>query len=165
MDVDQSSPSARSDCSGHGLAVDVRRGSGRRPTTRRRMRLAVVLDGLLVEPRAQRPRCGAGRSGGDLRTLRAVPHGAAVGAAADRQQQRVDEDGLAGAGLARQRREAGPSSSSIGVDDREIADLQVREHGRVSRRPAARRAAAAPVQLGAQDAEVVVARADAAASR
>ena len=53
-------------------------------------------------------------------------------AAAGDEQQRVDHDGLARAGLAGERGEAGPNSSSAVVDDHEIAQLKVGEHGHMS---------------------------------
>ena len=55
-------------------------------------------------------------------------------AAAERQHHRIHDDGLAGAGFTGERREAALELELGGIDDREVADLQVREHLSIPRR-------------------------------
>jgi len=84
---------------------------------------------LLVEPAAHAT-VGPDLEGRrDLGALRTVAHGAAVGSSADREQQRIHQDRLPGAGLAGEYGESGPELDLHGLDDREIANLQVAEHG------------------------------------
>jgi hypothetical protein len=65
---------------------------------------AVGLEARLVEPAGQR--CGRVELGADLGSRGAFAHDAGVAAAAERQLQRIDEDGLACAGFAGEHREA-----------------------------------------------------------
>ena len=95
--------------------------------------IAVVFDCLRLEPGL---RCAWKRvkTRRDFGALRALAHDVAAGAAAGNEQQRIDDDGFAGAGLAGERREAGPKFEFRLIDEHEIAQLQVGEHGPNRRR-------------------------------
>ena len=66
--------------------------------------------------------------GADLRARRAFAHHVGVGALAEREQQGVDEDGLARAGLAGEHGEAGREVEFERLDDDEVADCQRQQH-------------------------------------
>ena len=66
--------------------------------------------------------------GADLGTRRAFAHDAGVAAAAERELERVDEDRLAGAGLAAQHRQARRELDLERVDDDEVADRETMQH-------------------------------------
>jgi hypothetical protein len=90
--------------------------------------LALVLDRLFLEP-AQRVRGERGEGGRDLGAFRALTHDVAGAAPARDEQQRIDDDGLAGAGLAGERGEPRAELELRLVDDDEIAQLQLSQHG------------------------------------
>jgi hypothetical protein len=82
---------------------------------RRSSRLSAALEAGLVQPGG---RAGRGvELGADLGARRAFAHHAGVAAVAQRQLQRVDQDGLARAGLAGQHGEAGARRARAGDDD------------------------------------------------
>ena len=86
-----------------------------------------MLDRLRLEPGFR----GGGKGGETRRHLgafRALAHDVAAGAAAGDEQQRVDDDGFAGAGFAGQRGEAGFEFELGLIDEHEIAQLKVGEH-------------------------------------
>ena len=60
--------------------------------------------------------------------LRAVAHQRGVAARAERQRQRVEQDGFAGAGLAGQHGKAGREVDVQPLDQDDIADRQMRQH-------------------------------------
>ena len=110
------------------------------------------MDQLIAAARwTARPASVAARAGalaqferrGNLCSLGAVAYDLGTRPAAGDQLQRVHEDGLACAGLAGQHREPRAQLQLDGVDDGEIADLQVREHAGLS----ALEAAAPPMEL------------------
>ncbi|MNT89943.1 hypothetical protein D3C72_2307610 [compost metagenome] len=70
-----------------------------------------------------------GEIGRDVGLGRAFAHHAGVASPAQRQGQRIDEDGLAGARLARQHAEASGKFQFNGIDNDKIADGQCMEHG------------------------------------
>ena len=79
--------------------------------------------------------------------------------AARQQRERIDDDGFARAGFAGEHRESGAHFQLDEIDDGEVANLQVGQHvslGLVE-------AAAAPMELGAQQPVVLELVADAAA--
>ena len=141
----------------HLLAVEVRARLALARDHAAHHELVVGIDALLLEQAAQRG-IGAAQveGGGDLGAFRAVADGLGAGARTDRELQRIDQDGLAGAGLAGEHGEAALELDLDGVDDGEVADLQVGEHGAASGRGVER--APAPVELAAQQTVVVVAR-------
>ena len=95
-------------------------------------------DRLFLEPAAEQSAgCGL-ECRRDFGALRAVAKHVGARAAAERQHHRVHDDGLAGAGLSRERREAALELELGRVDDREVADLQVREHLSIPRRRSGR---------------------------
>ena len=98
--------------------------------------LAVVGgDRLLFQPAADR-RIRADLEGRrDLGALRAMAQRVGARAPAEREHHGVHDDGLAGAGLAGQGGQAAGQLELDGVDDREVADLQVRKHDQDSRPP------------------------------
>ena len=100
---------------------------------------------------SSRGRCEQIERRGDLGALGAGAHDLGAGAAARQQLQRIDDDGLAGAGLAGEHREPGLQFELDRVDDREVANLQVGQHACAYLEWSS--AAAAPVQLGAQQAK------------
>src|SRR3989344_472774 len=67
-------------------------------------------------------------AGGNLGARATVADHVAVGAAAQHQRQRVDENGLARAGFAREHREPRLEAQFQLADDGEIADVQNREN-------------------------------------
>ena len=85
----------------------------------------LVLDRLLGEPGARGGIVRDGERRGDFGALRAVPHDFGAGAAAGREQQRIDENGFARAGLAGEHRQSGAELQLDSVDDREVADLDM----------------------------------------
>jgi hypothetical protein len=113
----------------HRLAVDVGAAATVRGHGAAQQHLAVVLDLLLLQPGQGGRVRGHGEAGRHFGALRAVAHGAAVGPSAHRQQQCIHEDRLAGPGLARQHGESRTELDFDALDDREVANLQVAEHG------------------------------------
>ena len=84
-------------------------------------------------------RRGERELGDDVGAGRALTHHAGIAAAAQRELQRVDEDGLAGAGLAGEHGEARPELEFERVDDDEVPQAQGKQHGRTTRPQAAGR--------------------------
>ena len=66
--------------------------------------------------------------GAHLGTHGSFAHDAGVAAAAERELERVDEDRLAGAGLAAQHRQPRREIDLEGVDDDEVADRETVQH-------------------------------------
>ena len=87
----------------------------------------VGVEAGVVEPGGERRR--RVELGADLGARRAFAHHAGVAAAAERELQRVDQDRLAGAGLAGQHREAGAELDLERVDDDEVAEREAVQHG------------------------------------
>ena len=77
--------------------------------------------------------------GRDLGARRAAAHLARRGARAEHEPERVEQDGFPGPGLAGERGHADPGFDLGVVDDREVGDVQVVQHG-VSRRSVSVRA-------------------------
>ena len=91
--------------------------------------LAGGVQRLLLEPLPQLARRLAELEGAaDFSALAAVAHHLRAGTAAGEQLQRVHQDRLAGAGLAGEHREPGAQLELHGIDDGEVADLQVGQH-------------------------------------
>ena len=88
---------------------------------------AVAVDALRFEPGFGRLRKGV-ETRGDLGALGAAAHDVPAGAAAGNEQERIDDDGLTGAGFAGEGREAGFEFEFGLIDDDQIAQLQVRQH-------------------------------------
>jgi hypothetical protein len=87
----------------------------------RRSSSSVVLRNAgFVQPGGQCGRAGV-EFGADVGALRALADHAGVGARAQQQLQRIDENGLARAGLAREHREAGMQVQIQRLHDHEIA--------------------------------------------
>ena len=78
--------------------------------------------------RVSSPVSGSHEAALDPRLGRAVAHEAGVGAAADEQLERLDEQGLARAGLAGDRGEPAPSDQVEVGDDPEVHDVQLDQH-------------------------------------
>ena len=113
----------------HRQAVQVRAAAAVGADDPSQLAFAFVFDRLLIEPGQRRCVAGQRKRRTDLGSLCAVPYRAAVCTAADSQHQRIDQDRLAGAGFAREHREAAAELEFDGLDDGEIPDLQVRQHG------------------------------------
>ena len=89
----------------------------------------VGLDALLLEQREQRLGCRVDLEGrGDLGAIGAVPDGLGTAASAHRELQRIDQDGLSGAGFAGEYGEPSREVDFDGIDDGEVSDVQVRQH-------------------------------------
>jgi hypothetical protein len=78
--------------------------------------------------RARRERRRRVEFGADLGPRRAFAHHAGVAAAAQRELQRIDQDGLAGTGLTREHRETGVELDLQRRDDDEVAQGQTAQH-------------------------------------
>ncbi len=122
----------------HQLAVQVGARAAVRADHPSHDQLAVVLHRLLLEP-AQRPLGQPREAGGDLGALGAVAHHVPGRAPAGDQQERIDHDGFAGTGLAGERGEAGAELELRLIDDHQVAQLKMGEHGNVRARVSRRR--------------------------
>ncbi len=111
------------------LAVEVGATAAVRADDAAQLAFAFVLDRLLREPRERGAIARHGKGRAHFGAFGAVTHGPAVRAPAHGEQQRIDEDRLARAGLAGERGEAAGELQFDGLDDREVADLQVGQHG------------------------------------
>src|SRR3984957_11091881 len=126
-----------------------------------------MADRLLIEPTDGRTGEG-GKARGDFGALGSLAYDIAGGATPGDQQQRIDDDGFSGTGFAREGREAGAEFELGLIDEHQIPQLKMRQHGWAFRlggypdRPLSiRRTAvstAAPMKLGAQQPVVVIAR-------
>ena len=83
---------------------------------------------MVLEPAGRLVRRRQGEAGRDLGARRAVADDAALGALAERERERVNDDGFAGAGLAGQHRQPGLEGELELGHDGEVADVEVREH-------------------------------------
>ena len=114
--------------------------------------LVFRLDGLLREHFAQRRRALADVEGGrELGAFGARAHHFGTALAAGEQRERVDHDGFAGAGFAREHREAGAHFEIDEIDDGEVTNLQMGQHGSLG----FVETAASPMELGAQQAVIL----------
>ena len=87
-----------------------------------------VAELALGQPGADAGAAAERELGRDLRLVGAAADQRGIGAQADHEAERVDQDRLAGAGLAGQHAEAlGPVKAQF-VDDREIADVKMSQH-------------------------------------
>ena len=92
---------------------------------------AAGIAGIGVEAGVGEPRCERGRDvelGAHLGARRPFADDAGVAAAAERELERVDEDRLAGAGLAAQHRQPRRELDLERVDDDEVADRETVQH-------------------------------------
>jgi hypothetical protein len=114
----------------HGLAVDEGARASVGTDDPSQQQLAVDLDAGGVEQRVQRRRqqldVEARRHFG---TLGAGAHLHGIGPVAGHQHQRIDDDGLAGTGLPGQHGKAAGEGKLERLDDRKVADVDVRQHG------------------------------------
>ena len=101
---------------------------------------------------------------GDLGALRALAHDVAGAPTPGNQQQRIDDDGFAGAGFTRKRGEAGAEFQFGLIDQYQIPQLKMRQHGfrPTPARPAHRRARLGPNAAWSAAAGSSHSRADAA---
>jgi hypothetical protein len=88
-----------------------------------------VLDGLALEP-GRRRRRQAGETAGHFRALGSLAHHVGAPAAAGQDHEGVHDDGFSGSGLARERGEAGAEIERCLIDDHEIPQVEMRQHGR-----------------------------------
>jgi len=91
--------------------------------------IAVRREAGFVEPGCQRRQAIDREFGGDLGTRRARPHHAPFGAVAQRQRQRVDQDRLAGAGLAGEHGQSRREIKLDRFDQQVVADGKMQQHG------------------------------------
>ncbi len=114
----------------HGLTVHIRPRAAVDADHPAQHAFVLVFDGLLGEP-GERRRIGAQvEGGGHFGSLRPVPYDFGAGASARRKQQRIDKNGLARASFSREHRQAGTGFEFDSVDNREVANLDMREHAR-----------------------------------
>ena len=92
-------------------------------------------DRLFVEPAPHAGIVAGFECRRDLGPFRTVPQGIGARAPAERQHDRVHDDRLPGAGFAGEGRESARELEFGRVDDGEIADLKMREHGQYSSPP------------------------------
>ena len=78
------------------------------------------------------------KAGGDLGALRTLARDITGSAAARDQQQGIDHDGLAGAGLAGQGGEAAAEFEFRMIDENQVPQLKMRQHGHAPRRRSVR---------------------------
>jgi hypothetical protein len=96
-----------------------------------------VLHRLLAQPGARGEGSFERELGADLGLRLPGAHEGGVGAVAQHQAERVDQDRLAGAGFAGEHREAGRELEVERIDDGEVADPQRAQHGQRSQARAA----------------------------
>jgi len=84
---------------------------------------------LLLQPARKSVGIGQVELRGHLGALTPGAHHGRVAAATERQPQRIEQNRLAGAGLAGQRTEAGAEFELESVDDDEVTDGQAAQHG------------------------------------
>ena len=132
VDIDERFAELAQCLHGHRLAVHIRARASIGPDNSPQYALAFVLDRLLGKPGARGRVLRDREGGGDFRALSAMPHDFGAGAASRGEQQRIYEDGFAGAGLAGQHGQTGGKLQLGGVDDREIADLDMQQHAGVN---------------------------------
>ena len=129
VDVDQQYADLAQQLQRHGLAVQVRAAAAVAADEATDRQLVGRVDRLLAQqPHQRTTRIAEVETAAHLGALGAVAHDFAAGATAGEQLQRIDDDRLAGAGLAGEHGQAGPELDLGGIDDRQIADLQVGQH-------------------------------------
>jgi hypothetical protein len=92
-----------------------------------------AVTGLLAKLVFSEPEAGgrvvAGIEGGaDFEALGTAANRLCITPLAERQRERIDEDGFAGAGFAGQRCKAGIEIDRDGFDDGQVADMQLTQH-------------------------------------
>ena len=101
-------------------------------TTRRRTQLASTAIALVLGNSAAAGwSAGSSNSADDGALLGAGAHQAAVAAAAECQAQRVEDDRLAGAGLAGEHGQAAGEAELQAVDQHDVADREALQHRRL----------------------------------
>ncbi|EQD77883.1 Negative regulator of class I heat shock protein [mine drainage metagenome] len=113
----------------HRAAVDPRARTARGGQHAAQAAVPVIVQGLRVQPSARGGAGGEVEFGADLGAFRAAAHQCGVGARAAKQQQRVDQQRLAGAGLAGDHGQAGAQRDFGPGDYSQIANVQRRQHG------------------------------------
>ena len=93
--------------------------------------IAVGIDLLRLRELAGRMGHRQVEHGADLALRLAMAHERAVAAPAERQREAVEQDRLARARLARQHRQPGLESEVEPIDQHDVADGELRQHGRV----------------------------------
>ena len=142
----------------YGLAVEVGARLALAGDEAPHQQLIAHLDALFFQERPQtRRRLREIEGGGDLGACCIVANDFAPRAGTHGKLQRIDQDGFACARFAGEHAEAATEFELDRIDDREIADVQVGEHGRRALVLHVE-AAPAPVELAAQQSVVVVAR-------
>ena len=128
VDLDQPLAGGAQGAQRGGGVVDV---GARRAVARQHppQQAGVVAEAALGEPRAEPGRVVRVAVEGDLGARRARADQAAAGAVAEHQADGVDQDRLAGAGLAAEHVHAGPQLQLQPLDHGEVADGQAAQHG------------------------------------
>ena len=128
VDVDQHVAQLAQLRGGGGDAVDIRFRAARIVDHAAQQGAAVIV-GKFIGHQPGLRHLADGKIGRDVGLGRAFAHHAGVAAPAQRQRQRIDQDGLAGACFAREHAEAGGKLQLDGIDNDKIADGQCMEHG------------------------------------
>ena len=96
--------------------------------TRRRDHLAGIVEAVLGKDLCGRMAARDIEGGRHLALLRAMAHQTRIAAAAERQRERIEQDGFARAGLAGQHREATGEFDIEPFDQDDVTDRQTRQH-------------------------------------
>jgi hypothetical protein len=144
----------------HRLAVDVSPRTAVRADDATQLAFALVLDRLICEPGKRGIVTGKRECRRHLSAFAAVPYNFRACASAGRKQQGIDQNGFARTGFAGEHGQTGIELELDGIDNGEIANLNVREHSSPSGELVRRLdpIASSPTQLGTQDSVVIVVR-------
>ena len=147
-----SAPTSRSSVQRHRDAIEIAARAAIAGDDPAHREFVFGLDRLFGEQLAQRRRALADvEGGGEFGAFGAGAHDFGAALAAGEQRQRIDHDGFARAGFAGEHGEAGAHFELDEVDDGEVTNLQVGQHGSLG----LVEAAAAPMELGAQQAVIL----------
>jgi len=130
LDLDQGLADAAQQGDADGLVVDEGAAAAVGAELAAQDDVAVVGQTLFVEQRAHGMIGVNGELGADACLLGARAEQLGIGAAAEGEAERIQQDRLAGAGLAGQHGEAGIDLEIQAVDEDDVADRQVQQHRR-----------------------------------
>jgi len=91
--------------------------------------ILITLEGLLTQPIRELGQRFDAKFGDDVRALGPGAHLLASGPLAECQRQRVDQDGFSGTRLAGQRGETGMKLELQSIDNREVMNGEMQQHG------------------------------------
>ncbi len=129
VDVDEHLAQGLELLHGNGIAVDERARPAVGVDDPAQQTLFILVERLILEPRAGFGETGYVEFCAELGALRTVAHQLAAAALSEDQAQGVDEDRFAGAGFARQHGHSRFELDVDPVDDRKVPHLQIHQHG------------------------------------